>query len=104
MQPSSALRLAFTDKAEADLESLAAHIAESNPARAATFVDEPRSACDGVARRPLAFPLAPRLAGTGARRRVFGNYLIFYRASAEVVLILRVLHVAVDHRRLFGAG
>jgi len=60
------------------------------------------SACVGVARRPRAFPLAPRLAGTGVRRRVFGSDLIFYRASAEVVLILRVRHVAVDQERLLG--
>ena len=104
MPPNSALRLQFTDKAAADLESIAAHIAQSDPGRASSFVEELRTACDGVARRPLAYPPAPRLAGTGVRRRVFGNYLIFYRASAGIVLILRVLHVAVDHDRLFPRG
>jgi plasmid stabilization system protein ParE len=96
------VRLAFTDKAEADLESIAAYIAQSNPPRAVSFVEELLSACEGVARRPLAFPLAPRFTAIGVRRRVFGNYVIFFRASADVVLILRVLHVSLDHGRLFG--
>lgn len=102
MAPSSPFRLALTGRAEADLENIAAHIAEASPARAASFVNELLTACEGIARRPLAFPPSPRHPGTGVRRRVFGNYLIFYTVSAEVVLILRVLHVAIEHERLIG--
>lgn len=96
------MNLLLTEKSEVDLESIAAYIKQSNPKRSATFVKELFLACEGVARRPLAFPLAPRLAAVGIRRRVFGNYLIFHRASADVVLILRVLHTALNHERLLA--
>ncbi|WP_202314807.1 type II toxin-antitoxin system RelE/ParE family toxin [Mesorhizobium sp. L-8-10] len=36
----------------------------------------------------------------GHRRRVHGNYLIFYRASGENVEILHVLHGAMDYERI----
>lgn len=55
----------LTEKADADIENIAAYIAQSNPKRAATFVDELYLACEGISRRPLAFPLAPRLAALG---------------------------------------
>jgi toxin ParE1/3/4 len=41
----------------------------------------------------------------GIRRRVHGNYLIFYRIAEAGVEVLRILHGAQDYERaLFGEG
>jgi toxin ParE1/3/4 len=34
------------------------------------------------------------------RRRVHGNYLIFYRAGAEAVEVLHILHGGMDYERV----
>lgn len=49
---------------------------------------------------PQAFPLPPNHESAGVRRRVHGNYLIFYRVTQQAVEILRVLHGAMDYERL----
>jgi plasmid stabilization system protein ParE len=37
-----------------------------------------------------------RYEAKGIRRRVYGNYLIFYRVTGEQVFVIRVLHAARD--------
>jgi toxin ParE1/3/4 len=49
---------------------------------------------------PRAYPLLPNWEDRGVRRRVHGNYLIFYRISADVVEFLHVLHGATDYERV----
>ena len=49
---------------------------------------------------PLAFPLVPRHEHGGIRRRVFGNYLIFYLVEADTVHIVHILHGAQDYEAL----
>ncbi|MFP5078594.1 type II toxin-antitoxin system RelE/ParE family toxin [Rhizobium sp. YIM 134829] len=80
--------------AEADLERISDHIARDNPQRSITFVQELLSRCASLADMPLAFPLVPRYGHIGLRRRVHGNYLIFYRIVAETIEVLHILHGA----------
>jgi plasmid stabilization system protein ParE len=42
------------------------------------------------------FPLVPRYEKRGVRRRVHGSYLIFYRVSDAEVVVVHVLHGAMD--------
>ena len=49
---------------------------------------------------PRAFSLVPRHEKYGIRRRVFGNYLIFYRIDAEQITVLHILHGAMDYASL----
>ena len=94
----------LANEAEADLEAIGDRIANDDPARAATFVRELRERCIGLARFPKRFPLVPRYEQHGVRHCVYGNYLIFYRVEAEAVLVLHVLHGAMDYSRiLLGA-
>lgn len=86
--------------AEADLEAIGDYIARDNPARAISFVRELREACLRLSEAPRAFPLVPRHESTGVRRRVHGNYLIFYRLGAHCVEIIHVLHGAMDYEPL----
>lgn len=77
------------------------YIAQDNPLRALTLVQELRDKCLSLADAPLAFPLVPRYERFGVRRRVHGSYLIFYRVEAEgVVVVLHILHGATDYAGL----
>lgn len=49
---------------------------------------------------PHSFPRLPQRPAVDLRRRVHGNYLIFYRVSGESVEILHVLHGAMDYERV----
>ena len=49
---------------------------------------------------PNAFPLIARHAHEGIRRRVSGDYLIFYRVETGTVSIVRILHGARDYEPL----
>lgn len=46
---------------------------------------------------PKRFPLLRRYRSSGIRRRVHGNYLIFYRIDNEIV---HILHGAIDYEAL----
>jgi toxin ParE1/3/4 len=94
------VKVRITAEAEGDLEGIAGHIAQDSPARAISFIHEIRDACFGLADMPLAFQLVPRYEHLGVRRRVHGNYLIFYRLQRDQVVILHVLHGAMDYARL----
>lgn len=90
----------LTRAAERDLEEIADRIAADNPQRAVSFVHELRGACLGLADFPDRFPLVPRYQRHGIRRRVHGNYLIFYRPEPEAVVVLHILHGAMDYAAL----
>jgi len=92
--------LEFTSEAESDLEQIADYIAKDNPRRALSFVRELRSKCEDLVNSPNGFALVPRYEHHGIRRRVHGNYLIFYRAENAKVVIVHVLHGATDYSAL----
>lgn len=94
----------FSDEAESDLEQIADDIAKDNPRRALSFVQELRGKCEALAPNPLAFSLVPRYESYGIRRRVHGNYLIFYRVGTEQVVIVHVLHGASDYAAVLFEG
>lgn len=91
-------------EAEGDLERIGDYIAQDNPRRALSFVLELRDACMSLADMPLAFPLVPRYERYGVRRRVHGNYLIFYRVDADEAAIIRVLHGAMGYAAILFEG
>jgi plasmid stabilization system protein ParE len=92
--------IVVADEAAADLEAIGDHIAEESPRRAVAFVRELREACEGLGELPERFPLVPRYEHAGIRRRVHGNYLIFYRIGTESVEVIHVLHGAMDYEPL----
>lgn len=93
----------FTNEAEGDLEQIADYIAEHNPRRALSFIRELRSRCEDLANNLNSFALVPRYEPLGIRRRVHGNYLIFYRVELTKVVVVHILHGASDYGTiLFG--
>jgi toxin ParE1/3/4 len=91
------MKLVFTDEAKADLLQIGDWIAEDNPVRAFTFVDEIEDRCAQLTGMPRAYPLVPRHENSGVRRAPHGDYLIFYRVTTDSVEILHVLNGARDY-------
>lgn len=87
----------LTDEAERDVEAIGDYIAQDNPETAASFIAKLRAKCLDLADFPNRFPLVPRHETQGVRHRVHGDYLIFYRAAAEEVVVLHILHGAMDY-------
>ncbi len=97
------MTLEFSNEAEDDLEQIVDYIARHNPRRALSFVRELRSKCEELVESPNGFAVVPRYERHGIRRRVHGNYLIFYRVENTKVVIVHVLHGATDYGAiLFG--
>ena len=91
----------FTPLADTDLEEIGDYIAQDNPARALTFIQEIRAQCQKIGKSPLAYRARPEL-GDEIRSCPFGNYVILYCPQATDVLIVRVLHGAMDLPRHMG--
>jgi len=99
------MRVDISAEAERDLETIGDYIARDNPARAIGFLRELRAKCLALAELPRGFPLVRRYEALGIRRRVHGDYLIFYRVEPERVVVLHVLHGATDYAAiLFDEG
>jgi plasmid stabilization system protein ParE len=97
------MRVIITAEAENDLRSIAGHVAEDSPADALKLVAELRAACEGLADFPGRFPVAPGFESLGVRRRLVGNYLIFYRIDTDRVVVIHILHGARDYMELFDS-
>ena len=94
----------LTAEAERDLEKVGDWIAGNNPAVAERFVNELLAACLALADFPERFPLVPRYERHDIRHRVHGNYLIFYRVESDKVVVVHVLHGAMDYSGLLLPG
>lgn len=89
------MRYKVLSAAQEDPASIREYIAEDDPVRALTFVQELRDACQSLAEMPRSAPKRPQL-GPNIRMRPVGNYNIYYRPVADGIEILRVLHAARD--------
>lgn len=94
------MRVVLTSEARDDLERIGDYIAQDNPTRARSFVNELIEKVRSIGDMPLAFPLVPRYAHLGIRRRVHGNYLIFYRTDENNIVIIHILQGARDTEAL----
>ncbi len=90
------MKVRITAEAESDLECIGDYIAQNNLPRALSFIEELRDKCLTLADTPLAFPLVSRYERFGTRRRVHDNYLIFYRIEGKQIVVLHILHGAMD--------
>lgn len=98
------MRVRLSSEAEADLESIADFLAETDPIYAGDTVRSLRAACDGLGRYPRRYPLVPRYIHLGVRRRISGRYLIFYAVNDRSVDIFRIVHGATDYERTLFPG
>ena len=94
----------LTAEAENDLEQIADYIAQDNPKRALSLVLALRDKCLSLADAPYGFPPVTQYERHSIRRRVYGNYLIFYRIDGDHVSIIHILHGARDCAALLPDG
>jgi len=90
----------LTETAQLELERIADDLSVFNPARALRLFQELRAACESLSDMPERFQLVSRYDPVQIRRRVHGEYLIFYRVTPEAVDILHILHGAMDYERI----
>jgi plasmid stabilization system protein ParE len=94
------MRVRLSSEARQDLIAIGDYIARDNPPRAQSFVAELVGKCASLGEMPKAHPLVPRYSQKGIRRKVHGNYQIFFRADDAEVVVIRVLHGAQDYATL----
>jgi plasmid stabilization system protein ParE len=78
------MRVVITAAAKADLIAIR------------RFIEPLLDRCQALAETPRDYSLAPRYERFGIRRCVNGDYLIFYRLTAEVVEVIHILQGARD--------
>jgi len=94
------MKVVLSNEARDDLVAIGRYIARDNPSRGESFVEELLDRCTSIGEAPEAFQLVARYTARGIRRRVYRNYLIFYRIADSRVEIVRVLHGAQDYERI----
>ena len=94
------MKVVITEAAWSDMLRIGRTIQADNPKRAETFLDELHHCCVTLADMPKAYPIIPRYEKAGIRRRVHGNYLVFYRFADERIEVLHVLHGAQDYESI----
>jgi plasmid stabilization system protein ParE len=90
-------RIEITDRARADLLSIAAWIAAESSGNALRWLNEIERAIGGLDRLPERCPLAlesVEFAGCELRQLVHGNYRILFIAHEKRVHVLHVRHAA----------
>ena len=85
------MRIEFSRFIESDLDEIAAYIAEDNPHRAVTFVQEIRAKLRDIQRDPMIYQLRPEI-GEQTRMGQVGRYAILFRVIDDVVRIERVVY------------
>lgn len=89
------MKFRISDEAQRDVAGIGQHIAQDNPERAASFIDELTAKFRLVAERPLSFPTRedwhPEL-----RSALHRPYIILFRVADDYVDIVRVFHGARD--------
>jgi plasmid stabilization system protein ParE len=94
------VRVVLSGQARTDLREIAFYIARDNRKRALSFVRELQQKAKEIGEMPRAFPVVPRYERQGIRRRVYRNYLIFFRIERRRVLVIHVLHGARDYESI----
>jgi toxin ParE1/3/4 len=95
------MKVKYSEAAKTDLKKISNWIAEENPLRAHSFVTELAATCEGLKHFPLSNQEVGLFQSKIVRRKVYGNYLIFYVVNTEKLEIVRVLHGAQDYADLF---
>ena len=94
------MKVVITAAAKADLIEISDFLGASSSGRAFTLIDELLDRCFSLSDMSRAYPLVPRYEQFGIRRRVYKDYLIFYRIHKSRIEVLHILHGARDYEAL----
>jgi toxin ParE1/3/4 len=90
----------ISPRASEDLTEIWCYIADDSVANADAFIDKLYETMQGLSRQPGSGRHREELA-SGIQSFPFGRYIIFYRAVAGGIEIVRVLHGARDIENIF---
>lgn len=93
----------FSPKANSDLENIGDYIADDNPHRAVSFIEELREHCKQLEKFPKSHPKFAAL-GKNARFMAHGNYIVLYNVLSDKIRIERILHGARDILAVISGG
>lgn len=84
------------DSAAADIERIAAYIADFSVERAMDFIERLRSRISTLRRLPFRYRVHPRndLFGETVRRMPSDGYIIFYAVRGNIVHVLGIIHAS----------
>lgn len=85
------MHIEFSRFVEADLDAIADYIAQDNPSRALTFLEEIRAEILIISRNPRLYRLRPEI-GEQARVAMVGRYAILFRIMHRAVRIERIVY------------
>jgi len=91
------LKIIRTAKAKQDLDAIWDHIAKDNPEAADRFLQRFQL----LAKNPLLGEMQPLLADGTYRRFVYRHYVIYYRTQEDSMMLLRILHGALEEKEQF---
>ena len=94
------MRIEFSSFVETDLDTIADYIAQDNPTRAVSFLQEIGAQIHAVGQNTLLYQLRPEI-GEGARMAIVGRYVILFRVIGDAVRIERVVYGSRDLLALF---
>lgn len=96
------MKVIFTTEATDDLIEIAVFIAAESPRAARQLAAALKSKAKDLALMAERFLVVGQRDGRTIRRRVHGNYAIFYYvdSASRTVVIVRILHSARDHERI----
>ena len=89
------VKLVYTCKAEDDLDSIFAYIAEDSPTNAFNYIDKMQSAIENLIISPcMGVSCKAKGIDRDCRLLIFEKYLIFYQLDEDdsEITILRILH------------
>lgn len=92
--------LEFSRFIEGDLDDIASFIAQDNPSRAVTFIQEIRAKFQHIQRNPTIYQLRSDI-GETARLVTVGRYVILFRVMGEIVRVERVAYGGRDLPEVF---
>jgi plasmid stabilization system protein ParE len=96
------VKAVLTEAALADLAEIARRIGRDSVPTARRFTAALRQRSLAVGRNPLLYPFAEGLGDLGVRRRLYRDYLIFYREAEGRVEVLHIVHGSRDWADLLG--
>ena len=94
------MKVVLTGEARQDLQAIGDHVALDNPAAARRLVRNLIACARELGEHPRRFQRVPHSGREEVRRRVFGNYLVFYRVETGRVSVIHILHGARDYAEL----
>ena len=88
----------YSPRALRDIEAIGEYIAQDNPGRALTYLNELTAFCRQVARTPTIRRTVAHIEGVPLRKAFFGNYQIYYALRPDGTGI-EVVHIRHGARR-----